>query len=106
MSVCLCTQVAAIVLLLSLTLVTLLQVDKLEKGHVYTAGCLKELTRLMDWTIRDTDGIPATKFLGGGIESMASSNVLYIGDSLFADLVDAKREFSWTSKCGCLFQLE
>jgi hypothetical protein len=27
----------------------------------------------------------------------ASANVLYIGDSLFADLVDAKREFGWTT---------
>lgn len=28
---------------------------------------------------------------------MASPNVLYIGDSLFADLVDAKRDFGWTT---------
>lgn len=28
---------------------------------------------------------------------LASPNVLYIGDSLFADLVDAKREFGWTT---------
>ena len=28
---------------------------------------------------------------------MASPNVLYVGDSLFADLVDAKREFGWTT---------
>jgi hypothetical protein len=28
---------------------------------------------------------------------MATANVLYIGDSLFADLVDAKREFGWTT---------
>ena len=26
-----------------------------------------------------------------------SPNVLYVGDSLFADLVDAKREFGWTT---------
>ena len=32
---------------------------------------------------------------GGGF--LASPNVLYIGDSLFADLVDAKREFGWTT---------
>mmetsp|Transcript_7910 Transcript_7910/g.19090 ORF Transcript_7910/g.19090 Transcript_7910/m.19090 type:complete len:181 (-) Transcript_7910:33-575(-) len=30
-----------------------------------------------------------------GALSLASSNVLYIGDSLFADLVDAKREYGW-----------
>lgn len=29
--------------------------------------------------------------------SLTSSNVLYIGDSLFADLVDAKRDFGWTT---------
>jgi predicted HAD superfamily phosphohydrolase YqeG len=29
--------------------------------------------------------------------NLASPNVLYIGDSLFADLVDAKRDFGWTT---------
>lgn len=29
--------------------------------------------------------------------SLLSPNVLYIGDSLFADLVDAKRDFGWTT---------
>jgi hypothetical protein len=33
--------------------------------------------------------------LDHGALSLASSNVLYIGDSLFADLVDAKREYGW-----------
>lgn len=28
---------------------------------------------------------------------MASPDVLYVGDSLFADLVDAKREYGWTT---------
>ncbi len=32
-----------------------------------------------------------------GGSSLASPNVLYIGDSLFADLVDAKRDFGWTT---------
>ncbi len=65
------------------------KVEKLEKGKVYTEGCLRELTQLMDWS-----PVP-----GNGVESMGplnmNSNVLYIGDSLFADLVDAKREFGW-----------
>ena len=70
-------------------------VDRFEKGSVYTEGCLKELTRLMDWSK------PAkTEEINSEITSGATavaSNVLYIGDSLFADLVDAKREFSWTT---------
>lgn len=32
-----------------------------------------------------------------GATSLSTSQVLYIGDSLFADLVDAKREFGWTT---------
>jgi hypothetical protein len=33
--------------------------------------------------------------LQDGSDNLATSRVLYIGDSLFADLVDAKREFGW-----------
>jgi hypothetical protein len=33
--------------------------------------------------------------MADGALSLAASNVLYVGDSLFADLVDAKREFGW-----------
>lgn len=36
-----------------------------------------------------------TQVTGGS--SLASPNVLYIGDSLFADLVEAKRDFGWTT---------
>jgi hypothetical protein len=32
-----------------------------------------------------------------GSEDVATASVLYIGLSLFADLVDAKREFGWTT---------
>lgn len=67
------------------------KVGKLEKGKVYTEGCLRELTQLMDWSQASKDD--------ENVESMGplnmNSNVLYIGDSLFADLVDAKREFGW-----------
>ena len=68
------------------------KVEKLQKGKVYTEGCLRELTELMDWS-------PAAGKDDETVESMGplnmNSNVLYIGDSLFADLVDAKREFGW-----------
>jgi HAD superfamily 5'-nucleotidase-like hydrolase len=74
------------------------RVERFERGKVYTEGCLKELMRLMDWTTvenkiesKDTWGISS------GSLDMATANVLYVGDSLFADLVDAKREFSWTT---------
>uniref|UniRef100_A0A7S4AAZ1 5'-nucleotidase domain-containing protein n=1 Tax=Pseudo-nitzschia australis TaxID=44445 RepID=A0A7S4AAZ1_9STRA len=68
------------------------KVEKLESGKVFTEGCLRELTKLMDWRVSgDKDD--------GQVESMGplnmNSNVLYIGDSLFADLVDAKREYGW-----------
>jgi 5' nucleotidase family len=32
-----------------------------------------------------------------GTHEVATSHTLYTGDSLFADLVDAKREFGWTT---------
>jgi hypothetical protein len=47
------------------------QVVRLEPGAVYTEGCLKELTKLMEW-----DPVNGN--------SHRKSSVLYIGDSLFA----------------------
>jgi hypothetical protein len=55
---------------------------------------LKELTKLMDWSPVGQDEFSVN--YDGGAAALASPNVLYIGDSLFADLVDAKREFGWT----------
>mmetsp|Transcript_30246 Transcript_30246/g.46157 ORF Transcript_30246/g.46157 Transcript_30246/m.46157 type:complete len:584 (-) Transcript_30246:47-1798(-) len=72
--------------------ITFNRVVKLEKGKVYTEGCLKELIRVMKWN-DDSDGLNTEK----PASSLSGSNVLYIGDSLFADLVDAKREFGWTT---------
>uniref|UniRef100_A0A7S3NZY5 5'-nucleotidase domain-containing protein n=1 Tax=Amphora coffeiformis TaxID=265554 RepID=A0A7S3NZY5_9STRA len=72
-------------------------IDRFEKGSVYTEGCLSELTRLMDWSKpKKQDGVEINSEITSGATAVAS-NVLYIGDSLFADLVDAKREFSWTT---------
>jgi hypothetical protein len=65
------------------------KVHQLEKGKVYTEGCLRELMRLMDWMGYNEEGDSPMGALH------VNSNVLYIGDSLFADLVDAKREFGW-----------
>jgi hypothetical protein len=62
---------------------------------VYTEGCLRELTRLMDWSDATGDDKVPNKNMADGALSLAASNVLYVGDSLFADLVDAKREFGW-----------
>lgn len=87
------------------------KVEKLEPGKVYTAGCLRELTRLME-AERDshistkTDATTAKGDGGDDEEALQktntymgalsmNSNVLYVGDSLFADLVDAKREYGW-----------
>lgn len=72
------------------------KITKIEKGKVYTEGCLAKLLTLMP------------EIFGGGMGStdlvetedggmLNAPNVLYVGDSLFADLVDAKREFGWTT---------
>lgn len=67
------------------------KVERLEQGAVYTEGCLRELTRLMGISQEEHAG---SKLQSGAVD-LAASKVLYIGDSLFADLVDAKREFGW-----------
>jgi len=71
------------------------RVEKFEPGQVYTEGCLKELTRLFDWsapTLKDEQFE-----MKSGSHEVATPHALYIGDSLFADLVDAKRVFGWTT---------
>jgi len=79
------------------------RVERFERGKVYTEGCLKELARLMDWTPQkhlESSAAASEELNKVGWDSPMSpltSNVLYIGDSLFADLVDAKREFGWTT---------
>jgi HAD superfamily 5'-nucleotidase-like hydrolase len=76
---------------------TFKRVEKFEKGEVYTEGCLKELTRLMpNWAAKSGQNTFSVDTKGAGV-SLDSPNVLYIGDSLFADLVDAKREFGWST---------
>lgn len=71
---------------------TFRKVERLEPGAVYTEGCLRELTRLMKL---DDQLSTMTPNMNEGAVTLASSKVLYIGDSLFADLVDAKREYGW-----------
>jgi FMN phosphatase YigB (HAD superfamily) len=71
-------------------------VDKFEHGSVYTEGCVKELMRLMQISDKSVDASADETGISLGAVDVAS-NVLYIGDSLFADLVDAKRQFSWTT---------
>jgi 5' nucleotidase family len=96
------------------------RVARFEKGKVYREGCLKELTRLVDESqqnihqknlLHASDSNATESRFNGYAEGAAkpvqgrssysdnimTSNVLYIGDSLFADLVDAKREFGWTT---------
>ena len=71
--------------------------DKFEVGEVYTEGCLKELMRLMKWGVNGGKSSDNLSPEVAGATSLSTSHVLYIGDSLFADLVDAKREFGWTT---------
>jgi len=76
------------------------QINKIEPNEIYTEGCLRELVKCLDWSsepyqaISEDDDVQS-QVTGGS--SLASPNVLYIGDSLFADLVDAKREYGWTT---------
>lgn len=71
------------------------KVERLEAGKVYTEGCLRELTQLMDSRgVADKDAEEGGESMGP-LNTNMNSNVLYIGDSLFADLVDAKREYGW-----------
>ena len=75
-----------------------MKVKRLEPGKVYTEGCLRELTRLMDWNSWKSPGNDEPQLgLKSGSHEMGLPHALYIGDSLFADLVDAKREFGWTT---------
>lgn len=65
-------------------------VERFEPGKVYTEGCLKQLIRLMNRASVSDSESPRYHI------NVDSGNVLYIGDSLFADLVDAKvRIWSW-----------
>lgn len=56
------------------------------------------MTKCLDWFHVSKD-IPTDDDTNPQFEgtSLASPNVLYVGDSLFADLVDAKRDFGWTT---------
>jgi len=89
------------------------KITRLEPGKVYAEGCLKELTKCINWThspppsppqldyittTTNNSALPTTQTTElSSPMSLTSSNVLYIGDSLFADLVDAKRDFGWTT---------
>merc|ERR1711957_817341 len=74
------------------------QVTKLEKGRVYTSGCLKELTECINWKSplsfsKNEEDSPYDDMYS----PFKNHEIVYVGDSLFADLVDAKREFGWTT---------
>lgn len=76
------------------------KVDEFERGEVYTEGCLKELMRVMKWGANGASSKVGDDKISpeqAGATSLSTSQVLYIGDSLFADLVDAKREYGWTT---------
>jgi hypothetical protein len=56
------------------------------------------MIKCLDWyqpsELQPTNNLQSQSAAG---VNLASPNVLYVGDSLFADLVDAKREFGWTT---------
>ena len=63
-------------------------ITSLSADEVYCQGSIGELVRLKGWT----DSSPTED--GSDIDG---SDILYIGDSLFADLVDARRLYGWTT---------
>jgi len=74
------------------------KITRLEPGKVYAEGCLTELTKCLNWNSPPpTHPDHNSNLHTTNPMSLTSSNVLYIGDSLFADLVDAKRDFGWTT---------
>lgn len=79
------------------------KITQLEPGEVYTEGCLRELVKCLPHWHDDVDNFSGERGYDtqsqnlGASSNLASPNVLYIGDSLFADLVDAKREYGWTT---------
>ncbi|KAL9182634.1 hypothetical protein ACHAXT_013286 [Thalassiosira profunda] len=80
------------------------QVNYLQKGRVYTSGCLTELTKCLNWrynpnwrTHSNAEDEEEEAPYDDIYNPLNNPNVMYIGDSLFADLVDAKREFGWTT---------
>ena len=66
------------------------KIDSLDPDKVYSGGCLRELVRLTPALKAKKD--PKSDDLN---LNLLNTNVLYLGDSLFADLVDAKREYGW-----------
>lgn len=67
-------------------------VTSLEPGEVYCYGSIGELMRLTNWT-KSGETDPT----GSGWSSWDGSKIMYFGDSLFADLVDARRLYGWTT---------
>jgi len=65
-------------------------IHSLDPGEVYCAGSIEELMRLTNWTYCPNGG------------SFDGSKIIYFGDSLFADLVDARRLYGWTT--GAIIQ--
>lgn len=51
----------------------------------------------MDWSASKAPTDDDQFKMRSGSHEVATPHALYIGDSLFADLVDAKREFGWTT---------
>ena len=58
------------------------KVEKFEPGQVYTEGCLKELTRLMDWHNKPRVKSDDEFAMKSGSHEAGTPHALYIGESL------------------------
>ncbi|CAE7225477.1 unnamed protein product [Symbiodinium natans] len=62
-------------------------IESLSGDEVYCQGSIGELVRLMGWD----DSADASE------SEVDGASIIYMGDSLFADLVDARRLYGWTT---------
>ncbi|CAE7399410.1 unnamed protein product, partial [Symbiodinium sp. CCMP2592] len=63
-------------------------IESLSAAEVYCQGSIGELVRLMGWDHSDS---------AASESEVDGSSIIYMGDSLFADLVDARRLYGWTT---------
>jgi len=73
------------------------RINKFESNEVYTGGCLRQLVKCLQVSESSTQTLTELQ----KDEFLQNPQVLYLGDSLFSDLVDAKREFGWTTAVMC-----
>jgi len=65
-------------------------IEELEPDEVYCQGSVSELMRLTGWGYGEKSSADSDAGYDG-------SRIIYMGDSIFADLVEARRQYGWTT---------